>query len=260
MATPRIERLSDAEKELLGNYRASLAPAPARKAKAWAALGSLAKAGTGATAAGTTKLIVLSTLSTATLLGGAAWIAAQSPRAETPASSVAHTKRPNPTPPTHADPRAEHQAQKIDPLPPDATVPEVPEPTDDPVHENPTSRPLAATAQQPRASDLVAPRRLEAEARSLEKMRSALSAGRHARVLSLVSAHRMDFEHAVFAEEVDGVEVMASCRSSPDAKARDRLAKFASRYPASPQTPALRRACEPAEVPVQRPSKTESNK
>lgn len=262
MATKQNEGLSDAEKEMLGTYRASLSPAPARKAKAWAALGSVAKAGAGAgtAAAGATKLIVLSALTTATVLGGVgAWVAAEDTSTETSAASSTQTTHEDPAPPTTAPagpPRGEAQAQPMTPLRPDVVRLDPSVPPVEPVRNSPISRSPAANAGQPQTSDVVLPRTLEAEARSLEKMRSALSAGRNARVLSLVSAHRQEFEHAVFAEEVDGLEVMASCRRSPDASARKRLAAFASRYPASPQTPALRRACRPAQVPVQRPSKT----
>lgn len=256
MATTQDEGLSDAEKEMLGNYRASLSPAPARKAKAWVALGSLAKAGAGTAAAGTTKLIVLSALSTATVLGSVgAWVAAEDTPAETSAPPSAQSEHKDPAPRTTAGPRGGAQTQAMTPRQPDAVQPDIPASPGEPIHKGPSSRSPATTAAQSQAPDVVLPRTLEAEARSLEKMRSALSAGRNARVLSLVSTHRMEFEHAVFAEEVDGVEVMASCRRSPDAAARQRLAGFASRYPASPQTPALRRACRPAQVPVQRPSK-----
>lgn len=95
--------------------------------------------------------------------------------------------------------------------------------------------------------------RLDAEVRSLDKIRDAFSAGRDMQVLSLVQAHRQAFDHVVFVEEIDAVEVMASCRRAL-AAASKHLAKFKSKYPTSPQIAALERACKPDTLPVQRPS------
>lgn len=245
MASKRHDELNPAEKDLLGAYRASLSPAPARKAKAWATLGSLAKTGAGTAAAGTTKLILLSALTAATALGGVgSWVAAEGATAgpsAIPAVPAKEESGAQPAPRARGKERPQEKRRSPQPV---QAVPVGP--PAHPVEKSPTSR--------PRTSAVSTPRRLDAEARSLETMRSALSAGRNARVLSLIRAHRQEFQRAVFAEEVDALEVMASCRRSPDASAQKRLTAFGTRYPASPQTPALERACEPATVPVQRPS------
>lgn len=90
--------------------------------------------------------------------------------------------------------------------------------------------PSSSSSSPPRSS--VTPRTGEREL--LDQARRALREGEGDRALDLVSRHESDYPNGALSEERDVVRIQALILAGRTSDARDRLAAFKQRYPASP--------------------------
>jgi len=255
MSAEPPESLSEREQDLLRSYRASISPTRERKNAAWVAVGPLAKA-TGTAMAAGTKLAIVSAIGATVALGGVAtWVAtrpAEPPAVETRAADPVPADPPRMRGTATAADHSPTPAEELIAVPQSPSVVVPVENTAEP------GLPLRDEASRTRSRSPVATNPttvgVEAEVRSLKLIRAAFSSGDDELVLSRIRSHRATTKTGVLAEEVDALEVMVLCQQPNRQRAATRLATFNRKYPTSPQSPALERACEQPSVPVQRPS------
>ncbi|HEX8793809.1 MAG TPA: hypothetical protein VF765_22855 [Polyangiaceae bacterium] len=103
-----------------------------------------------------------------------------------------------------------------------------------------TARPPAAILPEPAAPTSEPSTRIGAELSTLDQARAALSAGNHARALSILDDYAMRFPHASMASEATVLRIEALVRAGDPAAARRVADAFLSANPGSPYADRVR--------------------
>ncbi len=150
---------------------------------------------------------------------------------------------PAPEPPAVVIPEPPSATQPVAHAPPRAPAPPQPLVAPPSVEASPAlppevQRPVRVAAPSSPPEDP-----LQAEVELMGRMRAAVQAGQHARVLELAADHRTRFPAGSFVEERDAFAAIAACRNG-DANGPALARTFASARPKSVQLAAVRAACD----------------
>lgn len=108
-----------------------------------------------------------------------------------------------------------------------------------------------STRTQPAAPPLEAPDEdtLGAETRLLSRVRGALRSGDSTTALELLDQHGREFPRGALVQEAQATRVFALCQSGQNAAGRAAAQRFLRRFPGSPLSERVGRACGNAQAP-----------